>query len=97
MPRLFVRQAARADIAEAFQWYRERADRLAEDFLQEVYGVLHSVEASPKQFPVALDDIRKAPLRRFPYVVYFVILRGGISVIAVTHGRRDPRRWSARR
>ena len=32
------------------------------------------IEAEPRQLRVAFDDIRMAPLRRFPYVVYFVVL-----------------------
>jgi plasmid stabilization system protein ParE len=59
--------------------------------------VLAMIERSPELFPFALDDIRKAPLRRFPYVVYVVVLGTGISVLAVIHGRRHPRRWQSRR
>lgn len=44
-----------------------------------------------------MGDIRKAVLDRFPYVVYFVQLRGRVSVIAFMHARRDPERWRSRR
>jgi hypothetical protein len=44
-----------------------------------------------------VDDIRKAPLRHFPYIVFFVVLRRHASVIAVMHARGNPRRWQARR
>jgi plasmid stabilization system protein ParE len=58
---------------------------------------LAAVERDPAQYPLAVDDIRKAPLRRFPYVVYYAVLEGGVSVLAVMHGRRHPRRWQERR
>lgn len=51
---------------------------------------LATVERAPGSYAVAADDIRRAPLRRFPYVVYFVVLARGVSVIAVMHGRRPP-------
>jgi len=44
-----------------------------------------------------MDDIRRAQLGRFPYLVYYVVLPEAVSVIAVMHGRREPRRWQSRR
>src|SRR5207245_7503896 len=41
-----------------------------------VERTLEAVERSPEQFPIALRDIRKALVRRFPYVVY---LRGPVG------------------
>jgi hypothetical protein len=38
-----------------------------------------------------------ALLRRFPYVVYFVVLPKHTSVIAVMHGHRRPKAWQQRR
>jgi plasmid stabilization system protein ParE len=95
--RLFLRKVARADIAEAFRWYEARSAGLGFEFLRAVRVALAGIERAPEQYPLALDDIRKALLPRFPYVVYFVIHSRGLSVIAVLHGRRDPRRWQSRR
>ena len=59
---------------------------------------LAAIERAPEQHRIAVDDIRLLPLGRFPYVVYYVVLtRGRVSVIAVSHGRRHPRRWQSRR
>jgi plasmid stabilization system protein ParE len=55
------------------------------------------VERSPLIYPIVERDIRKASVGRFPYLVYFVVLSKSISVIAVLHGRRDPKTWSERR
>jgi len=96
-PRLFIRRATRADIGEAFRWYEERSDGLGHEFLRAVRVALRAIEHAPLQFPVVTDDIRKARLRRFPYMIYFVVLPQHISVIAVVHGRQHPRRWQARR
>lgn len=96
-PRLFVRKAARADLVEAFRWYEERSEGLGHEFLRAVRVVFHAIERAPLQFPIAVDDVRKARLRRFPYMIYFVILTQQISVIAVIHGRRHSRRWQSRR
>jgi toxin ParE1/3/4 len=96
-PRLFVRRAARTDIAEAFRWYEERGVGLGHEFLRAVRVAFGAIQQAPLQFPVALEDVRKARLRRFPYVIYFVVLQDRISVIAVIHGRRHSQRWQSRR
>jgi hypothetical protein len=38
-----------------------------------------------------------AVVRRFPYLVYFVALPDGPTVIGVMHGRGHPGRWQSRR
>lgn len=95
--RLFVRKAARADVAEAFRWYEEHRLGLGHEFARTVRVTLSTIQRNPLRYPVAIDDIRKAALGRFPYTVYFVVLERGISVIAVMHGRRDPATWMQRR
>ena len=65
-PRLFLRKAARADIAEAFQWYDARSTGLGFEFLRAVRVALAGIERAPEQYPLALDDIRKALVPRFP-------------------------------
>lgn len=97
MPRLFLRDDAHSDLAEAFLWYEGRRPGLGSEFLSFVGETLSIVESAPEQYPIAVDDIRKARLRRFPYIVYYVVLEEGISVIAVMHGRRHPERWRERR
>ncbi len=96
-PRLLVRLEAHADIDEAFRWYEQRSIGLGYEFLRLVRVALARVERSPNGYPVILDDIRRAGVRRFPYFIYYVARSSDTSVIAVLHGRRDPRRWQARR
>ena len=96
-PRLFLRRAARREIAEAFRWYEDRSSGLGYEFLRAVRATLAQIEREPELYPFAVEDIRKAPLHRFPYVAYYVVLPQGISVLAVVHGRRHPRRWQSRR
>src|SRR5688500_9962893 len=97
MPSLFLREEARSDLAEAFTWYEQRRSGLGYEFARSVRSTLQIIEDNSEQYPLAADDIRKAPLRRFPYVVYYVVLEANISVLAVMHSRRHPRRWHERR
>ena len=95
--RLTIRARARRDLAESFRWDEERTPGLGHEFLRAAGVTMAAVHRAPEQFTVALDDIRKAVVRRSPYVVYFVALPDGPTVIAVMHGRRVPARWQSRR
>lgn len=94
---LYLRPEARDELREAFGYYEERRAGLGFEFLRAVRLSLAAIERGPEHFPIAVDDIRMVPLRRFPYVVYFVILESGVSVLAIIHGRRHPMRWRSRR
>ncbi len=96
-PRLLLEPEAEAEFLEATRWYTGRSPALAIAFRDSVEATLGAVEEAPERFPIALGDIRKARVRRFPYVVYYVVLPEVITVIAIIHGRRDPQRWQGRR
>jgi plasmid stabilization system protein ParE len=96
-PRLFVRPAAQADLDEAFTWYESRRAGLGSEFLRAVEVCFAAIERHPEQFAVVDQDIRRARVRHFPYLVFFVITDAEIVVLAVMHGRRHPRRWQRRR
>ena len=69
---------------------------VSHEFLRAARVALAAIQRDPQQFPVAVDDIRKLRLHRFPCVVYYVVLTRHVSVLAVMHGRRHPRRWQSR-
>lgn len=95
-PRFIVRSAAESDVAEAFGWYEQRSPGLGLEFLRAVDVTFAIIARTPELFPPLHKDIRRARLRRFPYGVFFVERWGIISVLAVMHAHRDPRRWLAR-
>lgn len=76
-PRLELKlePAAEAEFLEAATWYAARNPGLGRSFRDAVAAVLETIEETPQRFPLALQDIRKARVRRFPYVVYYVVLR----------------------
>jgi len=96
-PRLLLRPEAHADLEEAFEWYEERSIGLGHEYLRLVRVALAAIERVPDAFPAVLDDIRRVGVRRFPYYIYYVARASETAVIAVLHGRRDPRRWQSRR
>ena len=87
---LVIRKAAKAETAEAYNWYEERKQGLGEQFLVAVEALLSVIQRTPERFPAVLGPARKARLRRFPYAIYYIWRDGRISVIAVYHAKRNP-------
>ncbi len=50
-PRLFVRRAAKADVAGAFQWYESHREGLGDAFADEVSRTYAAIEDVRSSFP----------------------------------------------
>jgi hypothetical protein len=61
-----------------------------------VERALEVVSQQPELFAAGHRGIRQAMVKRFPYVICFLIESRAISVIAVLHGHRDPSAWRQR-
>ena len=96
MANVRIRAQARAEIAEAFEWYHDRSDVAAADFLAELDVAIHQISEAPEQFPVVHGLLRRVLVRRFPYAVYYKCYPNGVSVVGVIHGHRHPATWLRR-
>lgn len=96
MPALIVRVRARAEIDEAFEWYRARSQRAASDFLQAVDQALSHIAEAPERYPVVRGRLRRVLLVGFPYAVYYKAYPRTIGVVGVIHGHRHPDTWLER-
>jgi plasmid stabilization system protein ParE len=93
---IIFRPAARDEYDRAFAWYELQQAGLGVEFEQEVERVVAAIGVQPKRYPVVLRDIREAPLRRFPYCVYYRVRPGRLIVLSVFHTSRDPNEWQSR-
>lgn len=82
---------AEQEIAEAFEWYEQRATGLGSEFLRSVDVALSSAARNPALYPSGLHGARRVLLRRFPYAIFFKPVAHRIVVFACFHGRRDPK------
>ncbi len=96
MAHVRIRARARAEIAEAFEWYHDRSEVAAADFLAELDVAINQISEAPEQFPVIHGLLRRVLIRRFPYAVYYKCYPNGVSVVGVIHGHRHPATWLRR-
>jgi plasmid stabilization system protein ParE len=91
-----LRPEAMADLIQASNWYGQESLRLADEFADSFEASVARIEATPELYPVALNDVRRGKLQRFPYLIYYRVLADRIEVLGVLHGRRHPEVWQER-
>jgi plasmid stabilization system protein ParE len=90
-PEVVVEQPAKADLADAMDWYRRVRPGLETDFRLCVDEALERVRRHPEANLLTVRQLRRALLHRFPYVIFYLNERSLIRVVAVLHTSRDPR------
>jgi plasmid stabilization system protein ParE len=95
--RRVLRPEVEPELRKDARWYEGRQAGLGAAFLEAVDEALRKIEDKPRLYPEVHLDIRRAPLKRFPYGVYYVLVAKEIHVLAVAHDRRHPSRWRRRR
>lgn len=93
---LVFRPEVRDELDEAYSWYENQQAGLGDEFLECVDEILNRICQMPESYAVVYSDIRRAVLQRFPYAIYYRIVSSRIIVIAIFHGRRNPKTWQKR-
>jgi len=88
-----IRPRARLQIAEAIDWYDSQIPGRGDDFLRSFEGTIESICRNPYQYQVLRGDLRRAVLRRFPYLIIYAVAGDEVIVLRCVHAHRDPRRW----
>jgi plasmid stabilization system protein ParE len=94
--RVVYRRAAQAEFEDAAVWYERQSTGLGEEFIREIEIAVDKAAESPRRYQIVFGDIRRTMPRRFPYCIYFRERRDSLVVLAVFHGKRDPRIWKQR-
>jgi plasmid stabilization system protein ParE len=90
MVRIVVQPEGEADLAGAYSWYAARRDGLGDEFLAEVDRAFAHIVANPILPRPRFRKTRQVSLRRFPYVVLYIVRDDMAYVLAVLHERRKP-------
>src|SRR5579884_3177816 len=88
-PTLKLHRDAQADVLEVFTFYEDQIPGSGSEFQRAVAVGLASIA----RHPLVHDRIRRAPLRRFPYCIYYTFDSARIVVVADAHTSRDPAAW----
>lgn len=87
---------AEEDVVDSYDWYESREPGLGEDFLRSIEACLAIIQRHPYLFPVVQEELRHAPIRRFPFEIFYESDDEAIVVYAVFHCSQDPNKWRKR-
>jgi hypothetical protein len=93
---LFYSPVATSEITEAAKWYNSQQDGLGDQFLNELEHLVFYIGLNPGLFPQKLKSVRQAPLKRFPYVVLFIVEQKQVFIISVFNCHQNPKKKKSR-
>ncbi len=93
---LILAPEAAQDLSEAYDWYESHRAGLGEEFLRCVEARIETILRHPRSCPFVHQTYRRGLVRRFPYGVFYEHRGTRVTVYAVFHASRDPRKWRER-
>lgn len=79
------------DLVEIRDYYNEQSPRLGDAFVEEFERQILRIASMPERWMVVQNDMRRALMRRFPYIILFRLLdTETIRILVVKHERRHP-------
>jgi|ERR1043165_1467746 plasmid stabilization system protein ParE len=91
MREVVVRPEAANDIRSVYAWYEPISAAFAMRFIRRLDEAIVRAREWPLMYQIVYRVFRRAPLRRFPYSVFYRADEERIVIVAVLHQVRDPR------
>lgn len=93
---VIVRPEAKQDVQEIRDYLKQQREGATVKFDSRLVAVLTGIAAMPFLHGKVWRKVRAVRVGGFRYVVYYVVFRDRIDVIAVMHGARRAAAWMSR-
>ncbi len=90
---VIILELAAKELEEGRHYYDLQQDELGDRFKHDIQKAIDTIRTTPTLFPKIDKEIRKYPLHRFPYTIYYAIDNDTLIVLAIAHQRRKPYYW----
>jgi toxin ParE1/3/4 len=95
---LVLRWIAAQEFEDSIAWYENKREGLGREFRAAIEENFQRIADNPRRFPKVRGEVRRlVVLRRFLFVVHFVIEAKQIVVLSVFHTSRNPGQLKYRR
>lgn len=86
------------ELKQAARWYDECRSGLGQQFMDAVDQLIVRVLENPYAFPKSPNHalVRRAVMKRFPFIIVFVVHEQEVHVLSISHSRRRPGHWISR-
>ncbi len=94
--RLEFLEPARWDMRDAISYLNDQEPGLGQGFAREVKAALSRIKDFPRLWTKVSARLRRCPLKRFPYSLFYHLVGERIIIVSVFHDRRNPEIWKKR-
>ena len=97
MKRCVLRRVAEKEFEDSIAFYERQREGLGQEFRVVVEDHFQQVAAHPEWFTKVRGEVRRAVVRRFPFVIHFLVEKNRIVILSVFHTSRSPEQLKHRR
>jgi plasmid stabilization system protein ParE len=93
-----LRRVAEKEFDDSIAHYENEREGLGQEFRAVIEQYFQRIAGNPECFPKIRGEVRRAVvLRRFPFVIHFLIETERIVILSVFHTSREPEQLKYRR
>ena len=81
------------DIQKATDWYNEQSYGLGTRFQKQVVKQISKLSNTAEVYPVRYNNVRCMVIKKFPFMVHFLIEDETVVIFSVFHTSRNPKIW----
>lgn len=90
-------EEAENDVYEAYEWYENQKKGLGEGLLRSLDFAQEAILNNPLTYRVCYKKkVRRFVMHTFPYLIFYIVNKQEIHVIAVFNTHQHPKRWKKR-
>jgi len=96
--RIFLRRVAEKEFDNSIAYYEKERAGLGQEFRAVIEQHFQRIVDNPEWFPKVRGEVRRAVvLRRFPFVIHFLLEPKRIVILSVFHTSRQPEQVTYRK
>lgn len=88
--------SAGGEVRDAYRYYEDKKPGLGDEFIDALDDLFNLITDNPNLFAFDFNKVRKSPLKRFPFSIYYEVFEDRIFVYSVFHQSRNPEVWKGR-
>jgi plasmid stabilization system protein ParE len=93
-----LRRIAEQEFDDSIAFYESEREGLGQEFRAIIEQHFQRIADNPERFPKVRGEVRRAVVvRRFPFVIHFLLEPERVVVLSVFHTSRDPGQLKSRR
>ena len=85
-------ETAQREYEDAIEWYQQRSQQAAENFVLEIQKALDLICSNPQRWRNEYNNYHELGLKKYPHSIVYIIEpeKQRVLITAVFHGKRNP-------